>query len=274
MNRKYFFITLFFLLSITVAHSQSWLPVSDARTNALGNASTYCGSANSVFSNAASLSWVEHSTFILVSENKFLLKELSGAGAGFVLPMKNGAFGMNVNYNGFNNFNRTLAGISYSQKINNNISAGVKADYLQTSVAEYGNHSTLTGEFSLSIKVIKDLAIGMNVFNPFMAGGGYYADEKTPTEFSLGANYQISDGVLLLAEECKELNTPARFRGGVEYKPAKKIFVRGGISTQPFEYGFGAGFELKNISVDVASAYHAQLGYSPSVSLKYSFTKK
>ncbi len=265
---------LFSFLIFYSASAQSYLPTSDARSIALGGSQQLIGDAYGVFNNAASLAWIEKPTFVISSSNRFFLKELAGAGAGFALPSKYGVFGLNINYSGFNNFNRKLVGLSYTQKINNNIALAVKADYLQTSIAEYGNHNTLTADVGVCIKVIKELSVGVNVFNPFMVSGGYYADEKIPTEFSLGMNYQLSDRVLMIAEESKEMNTPSRFHGGIEYKPGNKIFIRGGISTQPFEYAFGAGFILKSFSVDIASAYHSQLGYSPSLSLKYVLSKK
>lgn len=264
----------YFLLVAFLVNAQSYLPTSDSRSIALGGSHQLIGDAYGVFNNAASLAWLENSTFVLSSTNRFLLKELSGAGAGFAMPTKFGVFGFNVNYSGFNNFNRKFAGLSYTQKVNDNIALSIKGDYLQTSIAEYGNHNALTADVGICIKVIKELSFGMNVFNPFMVSGGYYADEKIPTEFSLGMNYQLSDRVLLIAEERKELNSPSQFHGGIEYKPGNKIFVRGGVSTQPFEYAFGAGFILKSFTVDIASAYHAQLGYSPSLSLKYAIGKK
>ncbi len=266
--------TIHFSLFALIAGAQSYLPTSDARSIALGGSKQLIGDAYGVFNNAATLAWIEKPTFVLSSSNRFLLKELAGAGAGFAMPTKYGVFGINVNYFGFNNFNRKFAGLSYTQKMTDNIALSVKADYLQTSIAEYGNHNSLTADVGVCIKVIKELSFGMNVFNPFMVSGGYYADEKIPTEFSLGMNYQLSDRVLLIAEESKELNSPSRFHGGIEYKPGNKIFVRGGISTQPFEYAFGAGFILKSFTVDIASVYHAQLGYSPALSLKYALGKK
>ncbi len=277
--KKYLRITLFtfhfsFFISLYSANAQSYLPTSDARSVALGNSNQIVGDAYGVFNNPSSLAWLDKPTVTLTSSNRFLLKELSGAGAGFAMPSKYGVFGFNVNYFGFNNFNRKLAGLSYTQKLTDNIAFGVKADYLQTSIAEYGNNSALTGELGVCIKVIKDLSFGMNVFNPFMVSGGYYTDEKIPTQFSLGMNYNLSDRVMMIAEESKDLNSPSRFHAGIEYKPGSKIFLRGGICTQPFEYGFGAGFELKSFTVDIASAYHAQLGYSPTLSLKYALGKK
>ena len=269
-----FFTFYFSLFTFITASAQSYLPTSDARSVALGNTNQIIGDAYAVFNNPASLAWLDKPTVTLTSSNRFLLKELSGAGAGFAMPSKYGVFGFNVNYFGFNAFNRKLAGLSYTQKLTDNIALGVKADYLQTSIAEYGSNSALTGELGVCIKVIKDLSFGMKVFNPFMVSGGYYTDEKIPTYFLLGMNYKLSDRVMMIAEESKDLNSPSRFHAGIEYKPGNKIFIRGGLSTQPFEYGFGAGFELKSFTVDIASAYHAQLGYSPTLSLKYALGKK
>ncbi|HAP02328.1 MAG TPA: hypothetical protein DCQ93_10450 [Bacteroidetes bacterium] len=265
---------LILTLSLSRCSAQSFIPNSGARSVALGFSEHLFGDAYSVFANPASLAWLEKPTVVIGSSQRFFMKELSSAGAGFAYPMKNSALGLNLNYYGFSSFSRKCGAISYTQKITENIAFAAKLDYLQTSINEYGINNAVTGELGVAVKVTKDLNFGMHAFNPFLVSGGYFTDERIPTGFSLGLNYKLADQLLLIAESSKELNSPGRLHTGLEYKPAEKIFLRGGFSTHPFEYGFGLGFQFKNWMVDAASAYHVQLGYSPCVTLKYSFSKK
>jgi hypothetical protein len=47
--------------------------------------------------------------------------------------------------------------------------------------------------------------------------------------------------------------------------------VRGGISTNPGIYSFGFGVDYKKLRVDFSSSVHNVLGYSPQISLIYTF---
>jgi hypothetical protein len=80
-------------------------------------------------------------------------------------------------------------------------------------------------------------------------------------------NGKLSKKLLLLCEAEKNVDFPLRFKAGIEYQPIADFYFRGGFATEPIEYSFGVGYcYKKNYKLDIGSAYHQILGWSPHFS--------
>jgi hypothetical protein len=112
---------------------------------------------------------------------------------------------------------------------------------------------------------------GAHTFNPMHVKLSDYNDERIPTILNAGFGYTFSERLLLTAEAYKNSEYPMEFRSGVEYKFGHMAYARIGITTNPARYTFGFGLEMKSFTLDFSSSVHSQLGYSPQVSLQYSF---
>jgi hypothetical protein len=226
----------------------------------------------SVQNNQAGLGYLNKISAGLYYENRFLLNELSTKAAVFVLPTQSGVFGVNMSYFGYENYNETKVGLAYGKSFGEKISAGIQLDYLSTHIAEnYGNKSGVTFEVGVLSKLSKSLSIGAHVFNPIRIKLADYNDERIPTILKLGLMYNFSDKVIVIAEAEKNISYKAVFKGGIEYHIIKEIYLRAGMSTNPTLNTFGIGFEFKKLKIDFASSIHQVLGYSPQISLLYSF---
>jgi hypothetical protein len=58
---------------------------------------------------------------------------------------------------------------------------------------------------------------------------------------------------------------------GLEYRIVKQVYVRGGVASGPFTYFFGFGLSFDKLKIDFSSSIHQVLGYSPQISVVYSF---
>ena len=79
---------------------------------------------------------------------------------------------------------------------------------------------------------------------------------------------------VVVAEVEKDLINPLSFKGGVEYLLGEVLYLRAGISTAPVQTTFGIGLKFNTLNLDIASAYHQLLGFTPGISLKYVLTNK
>jgi len=79
--------------------------------------------------------------------------------------------------------------------------------------------------------------------------------------------------VTVAIESEKDIDQSAIFKTGIEYHVIEKLFVRGGIATNPTYSTVGFGLKLKQFDIDFATNYHQQLGYTPQFSLTYHFNK-
>lgn len=287
MNREYqimklikvtaCFIILFLLFPALFSSRQVYagdgLPTG-ARAIAMGGTSVTLSDNYSLFNNQAGMAFIKKSSASISSQRGFMLSEFNTAAGGVTLPTKSGVFGVNVSYFGFNVYNEKSAGLSYARLFSETISGGVQLDYHSTAISEYGTQSAVTFEAGLLVKIFSQLNFGAHVYNPVRAQLGFYEDERLPTVFRAGLGYTVSDKVLLTIETEKDMDYSARFKGGLEYKPSDKIFLRGGFMTNPFRSCFGAGYRIKDFDINLAAAYHQLLGFTPNFSLSYEFGKK
>jgi hypothetical protein len=56
---------------------------------------------------------------------------------------------------------------------------------------------------------------------------------------------------------------------GLEYQFTPQFSIRFGYASQPASASMGIGFKLKNIQIDLASSYLANLGFTPSINIVY-----
>lgn len=265
------------LLSILiVSSSQAWNennPIG-ARSSGMGNASVSFGDVWSAHHNQAGLGFVRDISAGAYYENRFLLKEISIKGGVVALPVKAGTFGLTISNFGYALYHENKYSLSFAKAFGDKLSAGVAIDYLTTKIAEgYGSKGVLAAEFGIQAKPLKGLTIGAHVFNPTRSKIADYNDERLPTIFRLGGDYNFSEKVTVAVETEKDMSQKAIFKAGIEYKPVKEFYLRAGIGTNPTLTSFGFGINLKNFKIDVSGNYHQTLGISPQLGLTYIFKK-
>jgi hypothetical protein len=75
--------------------------------------------------------------------------------------------------------------------------------------------------------------------------------------------------VFLSIEIVKIEDQPVSINAGLQYNIAQKVFLRGGISTHTNNGYFGVGLQLGFARVDLNTAYHPQLGFTPGLLLLF-----
>jgi len=226
----------------------------------------------SAHNNQAGLAFYEKTSAGIYIENRFLIKELATQSGAFTFKTKSGVFGATIDYSGDANYNTTMAGLAYGLKIGKRFAAGIRLDYIRTSIGEdYGNRSNLTFDLGILVKVTNQLTFGVHTFNPLHVKISEYNNERIPTILNTGLSYSFSEKLLLTVEANKNSERPMELLTGAEYKLNKIAYARIGLTTNPARYTFGIGLERKNLKLDISSTIHLQLGYSPQLSFQYTF---
>jgi hypothetical protein len=271
MRNKLYVIFLFILSSISVFAAHENDPIG-ARSGALGGTSLTLSDVWSVGNNQAAMAWNKGISAGIFYENRFMTKELSRKVAAVCVATNSGVFGLSMNYFGYSQYNETKIGLAYAKSFGQKLSFGLQLDYLSTKIAEnYGKNSAFTFEVGILYKINKSLSIGTHIFNPIQAKISDYNNEKIPAIFRLGLTYTFSPKVFINVETEKDINQNPVLKGGVEYHMIKPVYVRIGISSNPTLSSFGFGVEFNSLKFDFASTYHQTLGFTPQVSLIYSF---
>ena len=91
------------------------------------------------------------------------------------------------------------------------------------------------------------------------------------TNIQLAAGYQFSNELTLHTGVEKNIFYPASFLAAIEYQPSEKIFLSGGIKSNPSIASFGISMTQKQFTICAATQIHQFLGWSPDLSIIYQF---
>jgi hypothetical protein len=275
MNKLLKYISIFLLIGFCQnLNAQIGNDFVGARSAAMGGYNVTFSDVWSTNNNQAGLGFIEDMSAGIYYENRFLLKETSYKAGAFVLPVKKGAFGISIASFGYTAYSETKAGLSYGQRFGDKFSLGVQMNYLNTSlIQEYGSKTTITGAIGLIAKLSKELSLGVHVYNPNRSKLAVYDNERVPTIMKLGLDYRFSEKVMLAVSTEKDLDVDAVVNAGLEYHITDILYLRGGISTNPTQYAFGFGMQLKDFKVDLSSSFHQTLGITPGISIVYTRKK-
>jgi long-subunit fatty acid transport protein len=239
-----------------------------ARSMSLANASVAIEDVWAFHHNPAALAEIKKLGFGVSYENRFLLKELQSQGLTAVIPLKSGVLSIGAQSFGYTEFRTYRSGLGYSLKLSDFLALGVQLNHHLVRINSfYGSNQTLTGEIGLLAKVNENLKIGVSVFNISRNKLSEFKEDRYTTLLRIGTGYKLSKKLLLLCEAEKNVDFPIRFKSGIEYQPIADFYIRGGFATEPIEYSFGVGYcYKKNYKLDIGSAYHQILGWSPHFS--------
>ena len=192
-------------------------------------------------------------------------------------PFKYGVISGTFTRLGFKNlYNESKYGLGYSRQFGKAISAGMQINYLNTFIGDnnYGSRGTVAVELGFIAEVIKNLRIGVHIYNPTRSKTAQYNNERVPTIIKMGLQYTFSDKVFTTVEVEKDIANKPILKIGAEYRIADEIYLRGGLSNNPSLNAAGFGIELNKFNLDFAAAFHPQMGVSPQIGLRYKFGKR
>jgi hypothetical protein len=247
-----------------------------ARRIALGGA--YMGVRGNfwnLWANPAGIAGMKNMEAGAFLERRFLLSQLNFGSAGFVLPFKDIHYaGVSFSGMGFGGYAESNVGLTYATMLFDRLSLGASVHYTRTSIKDYGASGAIIINAGINALLFEGFSLGFRVFNANQGEIKKEIGEKIPTTLDLGAAYQISDKVLIVADLQKQVEFGASVRGGIEYAFHKNFKARVGASNYPVTINAGLGFSAKSLDIDFSNTFHQQLGYTPSLSLSYRFQSK
>lgn len=221
--------------------------------------------------NQASLAELKSAAFGVYGERRFLQEEMNQFSAIVAVPTNGGTFAFQGDYYGFTTYNENQLGLSYGRKISNYIDVGVKFNYHTIRIAGYGNASAINFEAGTLLHLTDKLHAGFHVYNPLSSKLGKNSNEKLASVYQAGLGYEASDKVFISTEIVKQEDQGVSINAGLQYNVAQNVFLRGGVSTLTNNTYVGVGLQLGFARVDLNTAYHPQLGFTPGILLLFNF---
>ncbi len=217
------------------------------------------------FHNQASMAYNASFSAGFNYENRFGITELGTSSAAFTLPAGKTVIGGVYSHFGYKDFKRELAGLACGMKLSEKLAAGVQVDYFsERAPGEYDNNQLITCEAGLLLSPSDNLCIGIHLFNPVPNS---VRKSSMPSILRVGAGSNLGTSLFAGVEAEMSSGSTLILKTGLEYEAAKRLWIRGGYSTENNSFGFGLGYLTKIVLIDLGFRTHDKLGVTSSASL-------
>jgi len=219
----------------------------------------------SSFHNQAILAYNNSFSFGFNYENKYGISELGTRSAGVIIPVGKASLGAVYSHFGYTDYKRDRTGLACGLKLSEKISAGVQVDYFsERTSGEYYNNQTVTFEAGMIVVPSENTRIGIHIFNPVPN-----SLRKTflPMSLRIGMGSYLNRSLFAGVESEMSTGSSLIIRTGFEYEAAKKLWLRGGYSTENNSFSIGLGYLTKIVLIDLGFLTHEKLGVTTAASL-------
>ncbi|KQC00669.1 hypothetical protein [Pedobacter sp. Hv1] len=268
MNKIIIFqLILFYSVSLVSAQN-----ILGPKMAAMGNNGAAITDVWSIMANTAGITAIQSPTLALNYANYFFDKQLSKQAVALIVPIQNNYLGLGFQRYGITEYHEIKAGFAYAKKFGNSLSIGIKANYHQLKISNYGQTASFSVDVGAMYHLNQQLILGLYFNNPALQKYNNTTIEiDIPTTFHIGATYLATNKVVLASTISKSIHTAIDVALGIDYQIMPLISLRGGLSLKPFKHYAGIGFVFKKLTVDTAIESDPYLGYSPQISLAYAF---
>ena len=259
-------VSVFFIFfSLTASGGDPYRPSAGAGEAGTGYVCIMKNGFWSSFHNQAILAYNNTFSFGFNYENRFNISELGTRSLGLIIPAGKASLGAVYSHFGYADFKRDMTGLACGMSLSGKISAGLQVDYFsERASGEYDNNQPVTCEAGLLITPSENTRFGIHVFNPVPN-----SLRKTflPTSLRIGAGINLNKSLFAGFETEMSSGSRLIIKTGFEYEAAKRLWLRGGFSTDNNSFSFGLGWMVKIVQMDIGFVTHERLGVTSSVSL-------
>ena len=226
-----------------------------------------------VYNNPGALARVKEASLMTACDVRYGMTGFATVSFAGVLPLSRGTGAISADRFGDQLYSEQRIGIAWSHQMDR-VSLGLKVNYTQVAISEVGVRGRFVFQFGGVAEITPQFLLGAHIYNFSQARLAKYQDERMPTVLAAGISWRPVPQLMLNAETEKDIDYPARFRGGVEYQIAKPFFLRMGLATNPGTNHFGVGFNARKLHLDYALRTHPTLGLSHHLSLYWKLGEK
>ncbi|MBR8537437.1 hypothetical protein KDU71_17850 [Carboxylicivirga sediminis] len=242
---------------------------------ALGFTKVFDNSSMSGLNNVANLASFEHYAVGAAYQMRFNMDEMSARAATLVAPTRLGTFGGVIFQSGYSKSNYSRYAFSYSRLFGEKVSAGLQFNYLTHQIEGADPANSFYTSLGFNFLISEQWAVGVFIQNPEQSQLSYQSTSYViPVLFNAGCRWRPTSHFMLIVETEKQLERNLIYKTGIQFSFNERLFVRGGIKSNPVEMTFGGGVRFAGLFIDAGFAHHQQLGMTSGVGLSYSFNRK
>lgn len=262
------------------------LPVTNTRQSAMGQP-VFSGARSAALSGASTAftddaagqvnpaAWGQADTRILALHGAQLygLPELRFAAIRLVVPFRRGAIAGGASAFGFDLYRHIVLDAGFGGRFgfgtHRQVHVGMRAEWNQVYIANHGQAGALALTGGVLLPVTPFISLGAVAYNLTAVAGPLRSDLRR--RLAVGAVWRPSETFAMTTEVAKEVRSPLSVAAGIEIRLADVLALRGGLASGPRRASGGIGLRLASIRADFAAQRHEILGWTPSMSLLYSW---
>ena len=201
----------------------------------------------------------------IYSERKYFLNELNMLSAVVATKEKVGGVGFELHYLKWSHFSQSLLGFNYGRSLGR-IDLGARIVYQNMKISGYSSTKSIAGELGAILHLSEKVNAGVHLSTPGLGNDTYI--------YGAGIGYEVSEKVFVGAAISKQANDRPTTNIGLIYRPVKQFNLKAGVITESRQPYLSAGWRWKNLTIEIALNYHAQLGMSPGLFVTYQSGKR
>ncbi len=238
---------------------------------AMGSTGTALEGIYSLTANPAGLVGIERPMASVNYQHHFFSDDVTTQAALLGLPTRLGVFGLALNRFGLKAaYQDVKAGFSFAKRLGPQFALGMSASYHQLHIPSYLNVSALSVDVGMQYRLPRGAIIGLQYIN---VGRATYKQEvygTIPAYVKVGISYPWPQVIVTAEMEYRIIH---RLGGhfGIEYNIGDLLYLRGGMSVNPFQQHAGFGLRWQHFTFDAAATFHSRLGITPQIGLCYAF---
>lgn len=221
--------------------------------------------------NQAQLATIRKPAIGIYNERKFMIKDLSLLQCAFVLPHRSGGYGFHVMHTGSRFYNETGVALGFGKKLNDVLLLGIQFNYLHAKAATGVAMSTIGFEAGTLVRLAENIQAGFHIRNMFVIPAG--DKKKLAVLYSFGFGYDVTENLLLTTTIEKQANLSSNLLVAMRYAFLPGVYVVAATFTAVNQVFAGFGFVWDRKELELAAGYHNQLGFTPALTLSFSFGK-
>lgn len=242
------------------------------RLVAMGKTQASVNDLWSIEANVAAINNIKKPTIAINYLKYSFDKELSNQGLAAVFPLKNTLLGFSAQRYGITAYNEIKTGISITKKLGDKLSIGLKGNYHQIKISNYGTTKGYSINAGLYYQLNQQFAVG--IYSNNLTEQNYINQNiatQIPSGLHIGAHYKATNKVLIATTLSKLTSENIDVGLGLEYEIIGNVSLRTGLNAKPFKQYAGLGLNYKKLTMDLAFENDKNLGYTPQIALGYAF---
>jgi hypothetical protein len=202
----------------------------------------------------------------ILSERKWMLKELENTGMTAGIPLGNGGLGIALQHSGDAGYHEQSLELAYGIQAGR-LQIGTAFAYLLDQAIGYraiGFGSACLGIcFHVSDKLTTGWALGLPVFGV----AGKTNPERGPQFFAMGFGYESMPELFMSVQLEKGAGLPVNINACIEYRYGDQFSFAFGISGLAGALFFRSGWKKGHLGVQIYTQFEPVLGFSPGIAL-------